>query len=36
MLALAFAVAHAVGANRARAVRQEAARVAESNGMRAT
>jgi protein kinase-like protein len=36
MLALAFAVAHAVEANRARAVRQEAARVAESNGMRAT
>ncbi len=36
VLALAFAVAHAVEANRARAVRQEAARVAESNGMRAT
>src|SRR4051812_32494309 len=36
MLALAFAVAHAVEANRARAVRQEAARIAESNGMRAT
>ena len=36
VLALAFAVAHVVEANRARAVRQEAARVAESNGMRAT
>ncbi len=36
VLALAFAVAHAVEANRARAVRQEAAQVAESNGMRAT
>ncbi len=36
VLALAFAVAHVVETNRARAVRQEAARVAESNGMRAT
>ena len=36
VLALAFAVAHAVEANRAQAVRKEAARVAESNGMRAT
>jgi hypothetical protein len=36
VLALAFAVAHAVEANRARAVRQEAARLAESSGMRAT
>ncbi|HSS38303.1 MAG TPA: hypothetical protein VLT58_05995, partial [Polyangia bacterium] len=35
VLALAFAVAHAVEANRALTVRQEATRVAESNGMRA-
>ena len=36
MLAAAYAVAHAVEANRARTVRLEAARVAESSGMRAT
>jgi hypothetical protein len=35
-LALAFAVTHVVEGNRVRAVRKEAARVAESNGMRAT
>ncbi len=36
VLALAFVAAHAVEANRARTVREEAARVAESSGMRAT
>jgi hypothetical protein len=36
VLALAYVVAHAVEANRARTVRLEAARVAESSGMRAT
>ena len=36
MLVLAFVAARAVDANRARTVRQEAARVAESGGMRAT
>jgi hypothetical protein len=36
VLAAAYAVAHAVEASRARTVRLEAARVAESSGMRAT
>jgi len=35
VLALGFAAAHTVETNRARTVRKEAARVAESNGMRA-
>ena len=35
VLALAFVVGHTVEANRARTVRREAARLAESNGMRA-
>ncbi|HVZ89485.1 MAG TPA: serine/threonine-protein kinase [Polyangia bacterium] len=36
VLALAFVIARSIDANRARTVRQEAARVAEANGMRAT